>query len=42
MKIKTNEIIKFISKGGVAVIAGFQGISLDNRITTLGRGGSDA
>tara|TARA_B100001123_G_scaffold138448_1_gene160842 strand:- start:1917 stop:3131 length:1215 start_codon:yes stop_codon:yes gene_type:complete len=41
MKIKTNEIIKFISKGGVAVIAGFQGISLDNRITTLGRGGSD-
>jgi len=41
MKIKTDEILKFISKKGVAVIAGFQGISTDNRITTLGRGGSD-
>jgi aspartate kinase len=27
--------------GQVAVIAGFQGIAPDNRITTLGRGGSD-
>jgi len=35
------EISNFISDGGVAVIAGFQGISIDNRITTLGRGGSD-
>ena len=41
MKIKTEEIINFISKKGVAVIAGFQGISKENRITTLGRGGSD-
>tara|TARA_B100000700_G_scaffold327960_1_gene444178 strand:- start:1478 stop:2692 length:1215 start_codon:yes stop_codon:yes gene_type:complete len=41
MKIKTDEILNFISKKGVAVIAGFQGISLDKRITTLGRGGSD-
>jgi len=40
-KIKTTEILKFISEGGVAVIAGFQGISKDDRITTLGRGGSD-
>jgi len=28
-------------EGTVCVIAGFQGISIDNRITTLGRGGSD-
>ena len=30
-----------LSKGQVAVIAGFQGIGRDHRITTLGRGGSD-
>ena len=30
-----------LSKGQVAVIAGFQGIGLDHRIATLGRGGSD-
>ncbi|MEJ2118461.1 MAG: aspartate kinase, partial [Alphaproteobacteria bacterium] len=30
-----------LSKGEVAVIAGFQGISPNGRITTLGRGGSD-
>ena len=41
MKIKTDDILNFISKNGIAVIAGFQGISMDNRITTLGRGGSD-
>ncbi len=31
-----------ITSGQVAVIAGFQGLGPDNRITTLGRGGSDA
>jgi len=41
MKIKTDEILSFVSNGGIAVIAGFQGISMENRITTLGRGGSD-
>ena len=41
MKIRTQEILSFISDGGIAVIAGFQGISKENRITTLGRGGSD-
>jgi len=41
VKIKTDEILNFILNKGIAVIAGFQGISLENRITTLGRGGSD-
>ena len=41
MQIKTDEILKFISNKGIAVIAGFQGIAENNRITTLGRGGSD-
>jgi aspartate kinase len=30
-----------LAQGQVAVVAGFQGIGPDNRITTLGRGGSD-
>ena len=41
INIETKEIIKFISKKGVAIIPGFQGISSSGRITTLGRGGSD-
>jgi len=41
INIETKEIINFISHGGIAVIAGFQGVSAQNRITTLGRGGSD-
>jgi len=41
IKIKTDEVLNFISKKGVAVVAGFQGVSLESRITTLGRGGSD-
>ncbi len=30
-----------LKQGQVAVVAGFQGIAADNRISTLGRGGSD-
>jgi len=41
LKIETSNILKFISEGGIPIIAGFQGISLEDRITTLGRGGSD-
>ena len=36
------KINKFISNKGVAIIPGFQGISKDAEITTIGRGGSDA
>ncbi len=39
--IQADEIIKRLEKGQVAVVAGFQGISPDGRISTLGRGGSD-
>ncbi|MEL6503664.1 MAG: aspartate kinase [Pseudomonadota bacterium] len=35
------EIIERMAAGQVAVVAGFQGIAPDNRIATLGRGGSD-
>ncbi|MBA1339928.1 MAG: aspartate kinase [Pelagibacterales bacterium] len=41
-KINKNKILKFINSGGIPIITGFQGINLENRITTLGRGGSDA
>lgn len=39
--IETAEIEAQFKQGRVAVIAGFQGLADDNRITTLGRGGSD-
>jgi len=39
--IETEAVEKCLSEGRVAVVAGFQGIADDNRITTLGRGGSD-
>jgi aspartate kinase len=39
--IDGSEIIERMGRGQVAVIAGFQGIGPDNRIATLGRGGSD-
>ncbi len=39
--IDGSDIIKRMGRGQVAVVAGFQGIGPDNRIATLGRGGSD-
>lgn len=39
--VKADEIVRRFGLGQVAVMAGFQGIASDNRITTLGRGGSD-
>jgi len=39
--VKADEIVRRFGQGQVAVMAGFQGIASDNRITTLGRGGSD-
>ncbi len=41
ININTEKINKFIEKG-VAVVPGFQGISADGEVTTIGRGGSDA
>src|SRR5262245_30784659 len=40
-RIDTQDLGARLSKGHVAVVAGFQGIGPDNRMTTLGRGGSD-
>lgn len=40
-QIATDEIVRRFADGQVPVLAGFQGVSPENRITTLGRGGSD-
>ncbi len=40
-RIDTDAMKARLKDGQVAVVAGFQGIGPDNRVTTLGRGGSD-
>ena len=39
--VESEELLRRMADGQVPVIAGFQGIGPDNRITTFGRGGSD-
>jgi len=41
MEIHPGTLLAAIARGGVPVVAGFQGIAPDGRVTTLGRGGSD-
>ena len=41
LHISKKNVLNFLKKKGIPVIAGFQGIDLNNRITTLGRGASD-
>jgi aspartate kinase len=41
MDVEGGLLMERLGQGQVAVIAGFQGVSPENRITTLGRGGSD-
>jgi aspartate kinase len=40
-RIDTSRLTKELEKGQLVVVAGFQGITEDDNITTLGRGGSD-
>src|SRR5690606_12720945 len=40
-KILGDRIRKALAEGAVAIVAGFQGMSQEKEITTLGRGGSD-
>ncbi len=42
INMNIEKINQFLSKKGVAIIPGFQGISKNGDITTIGRGGSDA
>jgi len=40
--IYKKNIIKYLRNGGTPIVAGFQGINSNSRITTIGRGGTDA
>lgn len=42
IEVKGYRIREAIAQGVIPIVAGFQGISTDKEITTLGRGGSDA
>lgn len=39
--IKTEKLREYLDEGKIIVVAGFQGVTEDGEITTLGRGGSD-
>lgn len=41
MDVNTKRIKKELVKGRIVIVAGFQGVNIDQEITTLGRGGSD-
>jgi aspartate kinase len=41
IKINTDKIKEELKKGKIVIVAGFQGVTLNQDITTLGRGGSD-
>ena len=41
LEVKADRIREELSRGRVAIVAGFQGVSRDREVTTLGRGGSD-
>ena len=40
--VNKNKILKYLKEGGIPIITGFQGINNSERVTTIGRGGSDA
>jgi aspartate kinase len=42
LEVKADRLREALAAGRVPVVAGFQGVSMDREITTLGRGGSDA
>ncbi|MDF2902660.1 MAG: aspartate kinase [Bacillus sp. (in: firmicutes)] len=41
MDIETGRLNNDLEAGKIVIVAGFQGVSIDGEITTLGRGGSD-
>src|SRR5690606_6629765 len=40
-EVRADRVREVVERGEVAIVAGFQGVSLAREITTLGRGGSD-
>jgi aspartate kinase len=40
-KIESNRVVRELEKGNIVIVAGFQGVTEEMDVTTLGRGGSD-
>ena len=40
--VNKNKLSRFLKEGGIPIITGFQGVNMNERVTTIGRGGSDA
>ncbi len=41
LKVESDRIVGELNKGNIVIVAGFQGITGESDVTTLGRGGSD-
>ncbi len=41
LEVRANRLLEELEKGRIVIVAGFQGVSVNKEITTLGRGGSD-
>jgi len=41
LKVEAKRVVKELEKGNIVIVAGFQGITEEMEVTTLGRGGSD-
>ena len=41
LEVEAKRVVKELEKGNIVIVAGFQGVTEDMDITTLGRGGSD-
>lgn len=41
IEIKGDRLLKALKEGKIPIVAGFQGVSMEKEVTTLGRGGSD-
>jgi aspartate kinase len=39
--VRSHRVVKYLEQGKIVIVAGFQGVSKEGEITTLGRGGSD-
>lgn len=41
LEVRPHRLVKELERGNVVVVGGFQGVSVEKEVTTLGRGGSD-
>ncbi len=41
VEVRPRRIVEALDSGLIAIVAGYQGVSIENEVTTLGRGGSD-